>query len=166
MKTARFPTFFQVLAAAAILLVAALPAHAQPKASEPVKTTLEARKVVLAADGRESFAPADFARPGDVIEYAATYRNTTREAVRNLEATLPIPVHTEFVAGSARPAAVRASLDAREFAAPPLKRTAVADGRETIEIVPYREYRFLRWQPVHLGPEASMTFTARVRVLE
>ena len=166
MKTARIPTILQGLAAAAILVFAAIPLHAQKAASEPLRITLEGRKVVRAADGRESFVPADAARPGDVIEYAATYRNTTREAMRDLEATLPIPAHTELVPGSARPSAVRASLDAREFAVPPLKRRTVIDGRETLEAVPYREYRFLRWQPMQLAAEASMTFTARVRVLE
>ena len=166
MKKSRIFNLFQALAAAAIALLAAAPSHAQAPASEPVTTTLEARKVVRGADGQESFAPADVARPGDVIEYVATYRNTTRQLVRNLEATLPIPVHTELVPESARPASVRASLDAREFAAPPLKRKTLVNGRETLEPVPLREYRFLRWEPVHLGAAASMTFTARVRVLE
>lgn len=166
MKFARFLTLLKAFAVAAILIFAAVPLQAQKAAGEPVTVTLELRKVVRAADGRESFAPAEVTRPGDVIEYVATYRNTTTRTMRDLEATLPIPEHTELVPGSARPASVRASLDAREFAAPPLKRTAVANGRETIETVPYREYRFLRWEPVHLGAEASITFTARVRVLE
>ena len=166
MKTARFITILKALAAAAILVFAAVPLRGQGMASEPLKTTLEARKVVRGTDGRESFVPADVARPGDVIEYVATYRNTTREALKNLEATLPIPEHTELVAGSTHPASVRASFDAREFAPLPLKRKVVANGRETTETVPYREYRFLRWEPVHLGAEASITVTARVRVLE
>ena len=166
MKTARILTILKGMAAAAILVFAAMPLYAQKVASEPVRITLEGRKVVRAADGRESFAPADVARPGDLIEYAATYRNTTREAVRDLEATLPIPLHTELVPGSVRPAAARASLDAREFAPLPLKRKTVVDGRERVEAVPYREYRYLRWQPVQLAAESSMTFTARVRVLE
>lgn len=166
MKTARFTTIFKAFAAAAIFLCAAAPLHAQKAASEPVTVTLEQRKVVRSADGSESFAGAELTRPGDVIEYAATYRNTTTRMMRDLEATLPIPAHTELVPGSARPATVRASLDAREFAALPLKRRTVVDGREKIEAIPYREYRFLRWEPVHLGAAASITFTARVKVLE
>ena len=113
MKTARFITILKALAAAAILIFAAVPLRGQGMASEPLKTTLEARKVVRGADGRESFVPADVARPGDVIEYVATYRNTTREALKNLEATLPIPEHTELVPGSTRPASVRAARNAR-----------------------------------------------------
>jgi uncharacterized repeat protein (TIGR01451 family) len=156
-------TMFNALSAAAMLVIAALPLHAQPAA---IESTLEARKVVRGADGGESFASADVAKPGDVIEYVATYRNTTLETIRDLEATLPIPAHTELIAGSARPAAARASLDAREFSSLPLKRRAIRDGREVDEAVPYRDYRFLRWAPVHLGARMTVTYTARVKVLE
>jgi uncharacterized repeat protein (TIGR01451 family) len=137
--------------------------HAQTAAVESI---LEARKVVRGADGREALASAEVAKPGDVIEYVATYRNTTHEVVRNLEATLPIPPHTEFIPGSARPAGARASLDAREFSSVPLRRKALRDGREVEEAVPYGEYRYLRWAPANLGAQASLTYRARVKVLE
>lgn len=156
-------TIFNAIFAAAMAIAAALPSHAQAPA---VEATLEARKVVREAGGREAFASAEAVKPGDVIEYVATYRNTTRETVRDLEATLPIPAHTELIPGSARPAGARASLDAREFAATPLKRKVVRAGREAEEPVPYREYRYLRWTPVHLGGGMSISYSARVKVLE
>jgi uncharacterized repeat protein (TIGR01451 family) len=156
-------TMFNAMSAAAMLVIAALPLHAQTAA---VESTLEARKVVRGADGSESFASAEVAKPGDVIEYVATYRNTTRETIRNLEATLPIPAHTELIPGSVLPSAARASLDAREFASLPLKRKTIRDGREVEEAVAYREYRSLRWAPVNLGAQMSVTYTARVKVLE
>ena len=146
-----------------MLIVAALPLHAQTAA---VVSTLEAHRVVRGADGSESFASADVAKPGDVIEYVATYRNTTGEAIHDLQATLPIPPHTELIPGSARPSAARASLDAREFASLPLKRKTLRDGREVDEAVPFREYRFLRWAPVRLGAREYVTYIARVKVLE
>jgi len=154
---------FTAVQIAAMLIVAALPLHAQ---TAPVESTLEARRVVRGADGSESFTSADVVKPGDVIEYVATYRNTTGEAIHDLEATLPIPPHTELIPGSARPPAARASLDAREFASLPLKRKAIRDGREVEEAVAYREYRSLRWAPVNLGAQMSVTYTARVKVLE
>ncbi|MGZ5048211.1 MAG: hypothetical protein ACXWF0_13370 [Usitatibacter sp.] len=154
---------FKAMCASAMLVVAATPSHAQTPA---VEATLEARKVVREADGREHFSSAETVKPGDVIEYVATYRNTTSQLVRELEATLPIPPGTEWLAGTARPSGARASLDAREFAAPPLKRKVVRDGREVDEPVPFREYRYLRWPPVHLGAQMSVSFSARVRVLE
>src|SRR5471032_570873 len=96
-KRTAMRTIFNALSAAAMLVIAALPLHAQPSA---IESTLEARKVVRGADGAESFASADVAKPGDVIEYVATYRNTSAETIRDLEATLPIPAHTELIAGS------------------------------------------------------------------
>jgi len=148
---------------AALLLVAAAPAMAQT--SGAVETRLEAHKVVLAADGKESFVPADAARPGDEIEYVATYRNTGSQPVRNLQATLPIPADTELVRGTARPANARASLDGNAFAAMPLMRKVVRDGKSVEEEVPYREYRFLRWFPGELGGDKTASFAARVKVL-
>jgi len=167
MKTARFPTILKALAAAAMLVIAAAPlcAFAQ-KPAAPVEANLEVRKVVRAAGASEAFASGDVVKPGDVIEYVATFRNTTEKPVRNLEPTLPLPEHTELVPGSARPGSARASLDSREFAALPLKRKTVANGRETIETVPYREYRALRWAPVDLDAGKSIRVSARVRVLE
>jgi uncharacterized repeat protein (TIGR01451 family) len=138
----------------------------QAQQTGPIETRLEQRKVVRAADGQESFAPAAAVKPGDVIEYVATYRNTTRSPVRNLEATLPIPANTEFVAGSPAPATAKASVDSRTWGDIPLKRKAVRAGVQVEEPVPVREYRYLRWFPGELGGEKSVTFTARVRVID
>jgi len=148
-----------------VLIAAAWPAAAQQQ-SNPLVTQLEARKVVRGADGKESFAPADNAKPGDVIEYVATYRNTGKQPIRNLEATLPIPHNTEFVPGSANPANARASLDAKTFAAMPLKRTTIKDGKPVEALVPVRDYRALRWSPADLPAEKTATYTARVKVVD
>ena len=155
---------FRSLAAAVWIAAIVAPAVAQQKA--PVETRLEARKVDVAADGKESFSPAEAAKPGDVLEYTATYRNTTDSPIRNLEATLPIPPQTELVAGSIRPANAKASLDAIRFADMPLKRKAIKDGREVEEAVALSEYRALRWYPGALAPNQLLTFTARVRVID
>ena len=152
------------LIAAALVALAPTPLRAQ--GDGPVQTRLEARKVVRDADGREAFVAAEAVRPGDVIEYVATYRNTGSAPVRDLEATLPIPAHTELLAGSARPVGARASLDAREFAAPPLKRTVRRDGRAVEEAIPTREYRYLRWSQPVLAPNQAVAFRARVRVAD
>ena len=157
-------TIARALAALACM-AAVLPAAAQQNNS-PLVTQLEARKVVRAADGKESFAAADSARPGDVIEYVATYRNSGKQPIRNLEATLPIPQNTELVDGSARPAGARASLDAKTFADMPLKRRVVRDGKTVEETVPTREYRSLRWYAAELPGDKVATYTARVKVLD
>lgn len=150
----------------ALLLAAGSAQAQQAPAKGPVETTLEARKVVRAADGKETLAPAETAKPGDVIEYAATYRNTSRQAVKSLQATLPIPANTEFVPGSVKPAGARASVDGATFAEIPLKRRVTRDGRQVEEQVPYREYRYLRWYPGELGGDKAVSFNARVKVIE
>jgi len=156
--------YLRVLAALAIF-AAAWPAASQQQ-NNPLVTKLEARKVVRSAEGKESFAPADSAKPGDVIEYVATYRNTGKQPLRNLEATLPIPDNTEFVPGSANPADARASLDAKTYAAMPLKRTTVKDGKAVEALVPVRDYRSLRWSAAELPADKTATFVARVKVLD
>lgn len=156
--------WFAVAALATTVFVHAAPAAAQQ--SDPIETRLEARKVVAAADGKESFAAAEAARPGDVIEYTATYRNVGKQPVRNLEATLPIPANTELVAASAVPAATRASTDARNFDAFPLKRKVKRAGVDVEEPLPLSEYRALRWTAGDLAPGRSVSFRARVRVID
>jgi hypothetical protein len=39
------------------------------------------------------------------------------------------------------------------------------DGRSVEEPVPYREYRYLRWHVAQLDARQSVTFSARVRVV-
>jgi uncharacterized repeat protein (TIGR01451 family) len=149
-----------------IAIAAASATLAMAQGRDPVETRLEARKVTRDAEGRESLVPADAVRPGEILEYVATYRNTGKQAVTGLAATLPIPANTELVAGSARPANAHASLDGRTFAPMPLKRRVVRDGKSVEEEVPAREYRYLRWFPGELGGEKSLAFAARVRVVE
>lgn len=139
-------------------------AHAQQKG--PLESTLEQHKVAKAADGRDTLVPATSVRPGDVIEYAATYRNTGRAAITGVQATVPIPTNTEYVAGSANPQDAKASIDGVTYAAMPLKRQVVRDGKTVEELVPTRQYRYLRWSAPEVAGEKSVTFTARVRVLD
>ena len=155
--------FTTVIMAALAVASAGLAGAQQPS---PIESRLEARKVVVGADGKESFSAADAARPGDVIEYAATYRNTATQPVRNLEATLPIPANTELVPGSAAPAGAKASLDSRSFEQVPLKRKVRRGAADVEETVPVREYRSLRWYPGELAPGKTLAFKARVRVLD
>lgn len=149
----------------ALALALACTAPAAFAQSGAVETRLEAHKVERAADGRETLGDAQAARPGDVIEYTATYRNTGKQPVRNLEATLPIPANTEYIADTVQPAQAKASVDAHAFGALPLTRHVVRNGKPVEEVVPLREYRYLRWYPGELAPSAAVSFSARVRVI-
>jgi uncharacterized repeat protein (TIGR01451 family) len=143
-----------------------LSAIAAAQGGGPVETRLDASKVERTADGAERLAPAPSVRPGDVIQYTATYRNTGSAAVHELDATLPIPPNTELVAGSAKPAGARASVDGRAFAPPPLRRRVMRDGHAIEEDIPLREYRYLRWHVDTLGAGKSVSFDARVKVIQ
>lgn len=149
--------------AIAIVAVAAF-APALAFADGDVRVALTSQRVTL-VDGKEVLVSADRARPGDVIEYRAVYRNDGPTAVRELDATLPVPNGLEYLPKTAAPAVVLASTDGRTFAPIPLvRRTRTADGREVVREVPLSEYRALRWSLGTLAAKESRTVRARVRV--
>jgi uncharacterized repeat protein (TIGR01451 family) len=156
-----------LLAALASLAIAAaaLPSAAAQQGPDALESRLVARKV-LVAEGRERLVDAAQAKPGDVIEYVATYRNAGKDAIRGLQATLPIPPQTEYIPGSARPAQAQATADGLTYAAIPLRRTVTREGQAVDVAVPYREYRALRWHAGELASGKAVAFTARVRVLQ
>lgn len=140
----------------------------QAFAAEPLAATLEAH-LVVAANGKERFAAASAAKPGDVLEYRATYKNVSKAPLRAVMATLPVPAAgVEYLSNSAMPAGpVEASLDGLQFAPVPLKRLVkTPDGKQQQQLVPAAEYRFLRWPLGDLPAGASKTVSARVRVID
>jgi uncharacterized repeat protein (TIGR01451 family) len=147
----------------AILAVAVF-APALAHADGDVHVALTAQRVTV-ADGKDVYASAEKARPGDVIEYRAVYKNDGRTAVRELDATLPVPNGLEYLPKTAAPAVVLASTDGQSFAPVPLvRKTRTADGREEIREVPLSEYRALRWSIGALAAKESRTVRARMRV--
>jgi uncharacterized repeat protein (TIGR01451 family) len=142
---------------------AATTSLAKPAAGT-VAVELTANRVTK-AQGKEVLVPAEQAKPGELIEYRALYRNDGASEAKGLLATLPIPRGTQYVAGSALPRGVQASLDGRAFAAVPLKRTVrLPDGRTVVQDVPVAEYRVLRWPLGALPARDKRTVSARVRV--
>lgn len=134
-------------------------------AADSLSNMLSVARIVSQSDGNEHSEPANSAKPGDVLEYTALYRNAGAGAVRKLEVTLPIPEGTEYLAGQAHPAGAWASIDGKTFAPQPLhRRVAKADGAMVDELVPLQEYRFLRWPPADLAAGASLECRARVKI--
>jgi uncharacterized repeat protein (TIGR01451 family) len=157
-----FVSLRRILALA--LVSAAVFAPALAFADGDVHVALTAQRVTL-VDGKEVLVSADKARPGDVIEYRAVYRNDGRNAVRGLDATLPVPSGLEYLPKTAAPAVVLASTDGRTFAPVPLVRTErTPDGRQVVREVPLSEYRALRWSIGALAMKESRTVRARMRV--
>jgi hypothetical protein len=73
----------------------------------------------------------------------------------------------QWVPSSALPANPQASLDGKNFAPLPLKRTVKApDGSEKVVAVPTSELRFLRWTIAALEPGQTVKITARAQLAQ
>ena len=148
----------------AVMFLALSGLAAPAYAGDPLTATLDARRVVVAADGKETLVVADTAKPNDVIEYRTTYRNVSKATVRGVAATLPVPYGFAYVAGTAGKTA-QASVDGKTFAPLPLTRVVkLPDGRTRIEAVPVAEYRFLRWDLGNMPANTTNTVVARMRM--
>ncbi|MBI1799390.1 MAG: DUF11 domain-containing protein [Candidatus Eisenbacteria bacterium] len=147
------------------LITAAVLVPALALAEGDVTVSLTANRMIPKPGGQEAATSAEHAKPGDVIEYRATYRNAGNTSVRKLSATLPIPAGTEYLARSASPAPEFASTDGRMFEPFPLtRRVRMPDGREALREVPANEYRSLRWTLGTLAARGQQSVRARVRV--
>lgn len=125
---------------------------------ESVQITLEQFKIAN-DNGKETLLAAKDAKPGEVIEYRATYKNISNAPVRKLVATLPVPKSTEYQAKTAMPATgVQATIDSVTFAPVPLINTTTKQ-----EISP-KLYRALRWNFATLKVNESVVVSARVKV--
>jgi len=132
--------------------------------SPAVTSSLTAQRVEM-VEGKAVLKPATQVKPGDVIEYSGTYKNSSATAVDKLQATVPVPVGTTLIAGSAQPAQALASTDGTRFAPMPLVRMVKQpNGSEHQETVPLSEYRALRWDVGTLGAGSSTVVSLRVRI--
>lgn len=132
-----------------------------------VASDLSAEKLVRQPSGEQIFVPAKDVKPGDVVVYTATYRNTGTAAARALVATVPVPVGMDWQGASPgdKLAPSQASLDGKTFSAIPLTRKVRGAGaQEQLQNVPMAEYRALRWSLPDLsaGANVSVKVTAKV----
>lgn len=153
-------TNFMALPALAQVAVAKGPASLVEKQS--VAVVLTQFKVIKGVDGTEQLQDAASVKPGDTLEYKATYTNNTGKTVTGLVADLPIPEGLDYLPRSAKPGAalVKAASADGVFATEPLTHTI--SGRT--EPVPYSDYRSLRWTLGQLPANGIATVTARARV--
>ena len=154
------------LLGSSLVVLSLLAGGAAAQSQQDVVVTMEVKKVVKGDDGKESLESADQAKPGDILQYTATYANKVKKTWRDMEATIPVPPYTEYVPGSSRPAGAKASLDGQNFQSIPLRRKVKqADGKEITQLVPYGEYRSLRWFVGKLSENQELKFSTRVKVL-
>ena len=136
------------------------PAAATVKSDVSVELTQ--RKVIKDAQGKEQLVDASTVKPGDVLEYRATYTNNSAKTVTGLMGELPIPLGLEYQRKTAQPGAAQVKAATKEgvFSAEPLMRKSGAVQQE----VPYSEYRKLRWTLGQLQAGAKATVSARAAV--
>jgi uncharacterized repeat protein (TIGR01451 family) len=157
----RLPSLRSLLIVGAVSLAMPLVALA----AGDVQVSLSAHRILKTSAGQEKLAPADHAKPGEVIEYQALYTNSGRSGVHQMVATLPIPAGTQYLPTTAAPQTALASVDGQHFEPIPLKRRVrLADGSEVTRDVPFAEYRYLRWTLGDMPAGYSRTVRARVRV--
>lgn len=154
------------IAAALLVALCATGASAQKASPDPLQIKLVRTKVVQ-DKGREVMDTAAVAKPGEILEDVATYTNTSKSSLKNLEATLPVPSNTELVMASIKPANAKASTDGKTFSAMPLTRKVKQpSGVEVETTVPLSEYRYIRWYLGELAPDKPMAFSARFKVAD
>jgi len=132
--------------------------------TSPVTSRLIQKLVSVTSNGKEQLLDAEKVKPGDKLEYQLSYSNNSKEPIKGLMATLPVPPGTTFIPSSATPALVAASLDGIQFSKLPLKRKVEKNGKTFEEDVPPQEYRALRWMVGDLMPEKTVSVKARVAV--
>ena len=143
------------------------PASVRGDDKSDVAVNLKAQRVIATRDGHEEFASAEQAAPGETVLYTAVYHNRSTTTIKGLEATLPIPEGMAYVPSSTEPASPKASTDGVVFQSIPLKRKVKSvDGTEHEELVPYAQYRRLRWKVGELAPDASVMVSARATILD
>lgn len=148
-----------------LALIAALTVSSMAWGQAPQVTSELQVQRVETVNGQSVYKPAPLSRPGDILEYRATYTNHGNAAVNGLIANLPIPAGTTLLDRSQLPPDALASTDGVHFAPLPLTRAVhLPDGSTHQEPVPLSDYRALRWNLGTLAPGKSAQAQARVSV--
>ncbi len=153
------------MAALVGMLITAFVGSASAQNDPNLDIKLVAKKVVKDSQGKEQMLPGNKAKPGEVLEYTASYRNKTDDTLRKLAPTVPIPAGTKYIGGSAKPKIKFATIDGANFLPVPLMKTVTsADGKQVRVKVAPSEYRAVRWAPVDLPAKQTVTVKMRTRI--
>ena len=159
--------WFSLAVAAALLYGYAPNAHSADPAGNALNVKLEQYLVRPDPSGGELLLEVSEVSPGDQVEYRITYTNTGKQTLR-AEAQLPIPSGLEYQRGSAisnHGAGHQVARQDARFGMEPLREKHTdANGRVVWRLVPYAQYRLVRWSGAALPPGASKVFQLRARV--
>jgi uncharacterized repeat protein (TIGR01451 family) len=140
-----------------LLLVTATAAFGQ------VKVDLKQFKVVD-TNGKQELLAVEKTKPGDVVEYVATYHNVGKAAVKNVVGTVPVPNGMEYVPDQNTKAPDMAAAADGKFAPVPLKHKVMRNGVQVEEVLPYSAYRSLQWKLGTMMPDQKIELKARVKL--
>ena len=132
-----------------------------------ISVQLEQFKVIKQASGADTFSAVSSVKPGDLIEYRATYNNHDKYPVKGMIATIPVPVGMEFVPQSTRPEkmAVEASTKNGIFSPIPLMHPVKqANGALKSEPIATADYRAIRWNLGQMPGGGTTTVIMRAQV--
>lgn len=139
----------------------------QPQSSPSGFTSKLTVSRIEVGDEKTPPLPASSAKPGDVLEYSASYSNGGKTSVERVQAVVPVPPGTVLLADTAKPAGPQATVDGVNFSATPLKRVVkLPDGKSREELVPLSEYRALRWPIGTIAPSQNVVVSLRVKVVQ
>ena len=131
----------------------------------PLAITLKQFKVTVVGD-KEQLEEVSVIKPGDIIEYQATYRNGGSSAISGVLATLPVPEGMEYLPASHQQLAptLAATANGKYGSIPLRKKISDAKGIAHIEDVPAAEYRNLRWMLGKLEAGKVVMISLRAKV--
>lgn len=134
---------------------------AKTEASQGAVSAVLTQQLVVVENGKEVLKPVSSVKPGDLIEYRVVYTNHGAKPVTEVVADLPIAEGLEYQPRSALPRQGSQVAEAKGgFGAEPLMR--IVNGKKVV--VPYSEYRRLRWSVGSLAAGAEVRVSARARV--
>lgn len=136
--------------------------HAFAQQSNSIVQAKLLQHLVVQDKEREVLKPVEAVKPGDIIEYRATYTNAGLVSVRNVVADLPVPVGTTYLKQSTQPkGGALVSTANKAFAAEPLLRP---NEKGELQPVPLSEYRHIRWLINEIPAGTAVAVVARVQV--
>jgi uncharacterized repeat protein (TIGR01451 family) len=162
-KAYRFKELTTFATLLALGILANQPSKAATKPS-PVRTVIQVFRVEI-QNGRETLVESQTAEPGDFVVYRVRYENAGRAVIPNFSPELTIPNPMIYVANSASPGNVMASVDPNTFAPVPLVKAVrlTSGAQRKVRIAP-SEYRALKWNLGPLKPGQSVVVSARVQL--
>ena len=116
---------------------------------------LTAYKVVV-VDRKETFVKLDRVKSGDIIEYRISLTNNSKEEIKNIKPTIPVPDGTFFLDDYVNPSKIYVSLDGKNFKLAPL----YVDKKLVDPIF----YKFIKWNIDSLKSGEKVVLKMRVKV--